>query len=111
MREPRVAELARNAPDFQSENDVLPDRKMREQSIGLKHHRYSAPGRGPRCYIFPGDLDDPGRSFIKPGDKAQCCGFSTAGRSQQRGEGAGLDDETDVLEDGQVAPLLPQTRD
>ena len=72
-----IAQCARHAPDFQSEQNVFAHAQMREQSIGLKHHRNAALGGGPRRHFLlpPGHSSRAGSR--RPGRR--CRGFPGPG--------------------------------
>ena len=79
----------RNPARLQPEHDVLRDAQMREQGIGLEHHRNAARGRRQSGHVAAGDLHPPLGCRLQSGNDAQAGGLAAARRAQQNGEAAG----------------------
>ena len=98
----RVGDLAALGP----EGDVVVDRQVREQRVGLEH-RVDRALVGPR----PGEVGvtdhhPPGRGLLEAGDHPERGRLAAARRAQQREERPSWDLQVDVVDRGEVAEPL-----
>ena len=88
-----------HAGDLEAEGDVLRDRQVGEQRIGLEHHADIA-----LVGLQPGDVlaaddDRAGGRLLEAGDHAQHRRLAAARRSEEGDELAGADIEVEILHD------------
>ena len=91
-------------PHLQTEDDVLGDRKVREEGIGLEHHRHLTLRGCKACDILAADQDRAGRDALQPGDESQRGRFSATRGPEQRAEAALPHDEAHAIDGGFRAP-------
>ena len=81
------------------EGHVLEHRHVREERVGLEHHR-DAPLFGRQVVdAAPADLQRTRGDLFQPGDQAQQRRFAAAGRADENDEFAVLDADVDALDD------------
>ena len=85
-------------PLLETESDVLADRLVRPQRIGLKHHADIALPRRQRRDIHAADADAAARGLGKSRNQPQQRGLAAAGRPKQREQFAGRNREIDAVE-------------
>jgi hypothetical protein len=102
--EPARAFRRRHTPRLQAEQDVLGDRQVREQGVGLEHHRDAARGRRQVRHVAAADLHAPLGCGLQAGDDAQAGRLAAAGGAEQHGEAAGSDVERNAIERGDASP-------
>jgi hypothetical protein len=68
---------------FEAEGDVLGDRHMREQRIGLEHGVHMAFEGRQMCHLLAFQQDAALGRHLEPGDQAQQGGLAAARRAQQ----------------------------
>ena len=102
--EPARYLLSGDAANRKAEGDVVGDRQMRKQRVGLKHHGDAARGAGLAANIAPLDLDHAGGGLIEPGDHSQHGRLAAAGRPEQNDEFALLDGKGNVIDCPRGAP-------
>ncbi len=79
---------------------------MRVERVGLEHHGELALDRGGRSHVAAVDEELAGGGLLQPGDHAQQCGLTAAGRADDDDEFAVGDVEVEFADDLQVAVLL-----
>ena len=89
---------ARYAEHFQAITDILSQRHMREQGIGLKHHTDIALLNRAMGDVFAINENLPFARFFQPGNQAQNSGFAAAGRAEQRHHLPLRDGEVDIVD-------------
>jgi hypothetical protein len=77
---------------------VVEHAHMREQRVGLEHHRDVAIGGRELGDVLAADQDLALAGDLEPGNHAQGRGLAAAGRAEQGDERAGLDGEVDVVD-------------
>ena len=91
---------------LQAEGDVLFDRHMREQRIGLEHH-VDGPAIGRRAgKVLAVEDDFARRRLLEARQHAQQRGLAAAGGAEQREEFAVVDIEREVVDGDEIAELL-----
>jgi hypothetical protein len=88
-----------------AEQDVLRDVQVREQGIGLEHHRDAPPCRRQPGHIDAVDEDLAGHRNVEPGDQPQGGGLAASRRTEEDDEAARRRNEADVPH-GIAAPPL-----
>jgi hypothetical protein len=76
----------RGIPDQEPERDVRRNREVREQCVGLEHHRDVAPARSPPGDVLTGDVHPAVRGRVKSGYDAQQSGLSGARRAEHHAQ-------------------------
>jgi hypothetical protein len=76
---------------------------VREQRVGLEHHRDVAIGGRQVRDISAADQDRPRGRHFEPGDHAQRRGLAAARRAEQRDQLARLDEQRDVVDGRDLA--------
>ena len=97
-----------NAFHLQGKGNVVDDGKMREQGVGLKHHRGVSFGRWQVRHVLRPDKDVAGCRRFMAGHHAQCGCLAAAGRPKQATIGAGGNLEVDGVNGGHSAVFLRQ---
>ena len=90
----------------QAEDDVLGDREVREERIGLEHHRDSALGGRKVGDVAFSDADGPRGRRIEARDKPQGGRLAAARGTQQDLERARLGREGDPVQLARLSPVL-----
>ncbi len=80
-----------NAPRLQAEENVLRHRQMREQRIGLEHHRHPTGSGGKLRNVASADFHTARGRAVEPCDDAQAGGLAAARRPEQHAETARAD--------------------
>jgi len=104
-RQPPRSFRRRHAARPQAERDVLGHGQMREQGVGLEHHRHAARGGRQMRDIAAGDFDPAATGGFQAGNDAQAGGLAAPGRPEQYGEAAGGDFQRDCVQRCHAAPL------
>src|SRR5262249_38966742 len=101
------------APDMaqlETVTDVLRDRHMRPQGVGLEHHRDVPPFRRPARYVLPADDDRAAGQVDKTANRAQESGLAPARCAQKRDKLAAgrtqrhaIEDPVCAIEDARLA--------
>ena len=84
---------------LQAEGDVVVDRHVRVERVGLEHHRHTPVGRFQVSHVPAADADLALGDVFEPGDGTEQRGFSAAGRADEDHELAVLDVQLDVVQD------------
>ena len=102
---------ALQAPADQAVADIVGDRQVGEQRIGLEDDAEVALGRRQRRDVPPLLVDGAGGLRIEAGDGAQQGGLAAARRTEEADELALGDIETDIAQRGEVAVALGEVAD
>ena len=86
------------AREAQAVGDVLHHRHVREERVGLEHHRHVAVGRRQPGDVRPADQDAPRRRHLEPGDHPERRRLAAARGAEQRDQRPGGDLEGDVVD-------------
>ncbi|MGY4597907.1 hypothetical protein ACVWXL_005653 [Bradyrhizobium sp. GM22.5] len=86
------------AADAQCEGDILAHGQMREQRVGLKHHRGASLHRREPDDVLAADHDLAGGRVLVAGDHTQNRGLAAAGRTDEAAIGAIGDLEVDAVD-------------
>ena len=84
--------------DAQREGDVLRDRHVRVERIGLEDHGDPALGRRHLGHVDAADEDRAFGHHLEAGDHAQKRGLAAAGRAEQGAELAAVDRQVEILD-------------
>ena len=108
--DPRESRLAvGHLAHAQSEHDVLRDVEVREERIGLEHHRDAALRGRKRCHVAPADANGSRARGVEAGDEAKRRRLAASRGTQQHDERPGLGGERDAIEGARCAPVLGDT--
>src|SRR3954463_5198895 len=88
---------------LQAEGDVVVDRHVRIERVGLEHHRHTPVGRFQICHVPAADADAALGDVLQPGDGPQQRGFSAARGADKDHELAVFDVQPDVVQDLDIA--------
>ena len=104
-----VALGLRHAAHLHAEGDVLADRHVRIERVGLEHHRDVALRRVQIVDDLAADADLAGGDRFEPGDGVEQRRLAAAGRADEHEEAALLERDVDALEDLDGAEALAQS--
>ncbi|MCY1305147.1 hypothetical protein D9M70_549340 [compost metagenome] len=85
--------LLLDAGGFEAIGDIVERRHVREERIGLEHHRDVALIGRQHGHVLAADQDLAGGRVFEAGKHAQCCRLAAAGGSKQGHERTGFDGE------------------
>ena len=111
MRDRRLALGLRNVAHLHAEGDVLLDRHVRIEGVGLEHHGDVASARMKLVDPFAVDADVAVAHRLEPGDGVEECRFPAARWADEHEEIAFLDLEVDVFQHLDLAEALAQMLD
>jgi hypothetical protein len=101
----------RHAVLLEAEGDVLLDRHVREQRIGLEHH-VDRPLVGRHAgQILPSSMISPACRLLETGEHAQQRGLAAAGGAEQGEELAVIDIQRQIVDGGEIAEALGDVLD
>ncbi len=98
--DPRLDRGRRFSRDLEAEADVLGDRHVGEQRVGLEHHADRAPVGAQVGDVPAVDADRPFRRRLEAGDHAQRRRLAAAAGAEESHQFAALDGKVEVPDDG-----------
>ena len=96
----------RHAFLLQAEGDVVLDRHVRKQRVGLEHHVDRAPVGRDAFHVLAVEHDAARRRLVEAGEHAQQRRLAAARGAEQREELALVDDQRQVVDGDEIAELL-----
>ena len=96
----------RHAVLLQAEGDVVLDRHVREERVGLEHHVDRPPVGRHAGEVLPVEQDLARGRLLEAGEHAHQRGLAAAGRAEQGEELALVDDEREIVDGDEIAEAL-----
>jgi hypothetical protein len=91
---------------LQPERDVLLDRHVREQRVGLEHHVHRPLVGRHALHVLAVDEDAPVGRHLEPGEHAQECRLAAARAAQQAEDFAAVDVQRNIVDRDELSELL-----